>query len=170
MPACYSCTLSACSVITVKHSRHFLTPCSMAPNPSWSLEGCVRLWHPFLPNHWRVGTLCRYSIRLIIATSMAFVMVNSRKFSIDVGVFYELAIYFYVSQLSFAITAPSLANKRRFPNFFRTVPSDSAVNVALVRFLRQYGWSRVGTLTQREQTFIEVLLLTNPGQYEVYGA
>ncbi|XP_048010204.1 gamma-aminobutyric acid type B receptor subunit 2 isoform X2 [Megalobrama amblycephala] len=59
-------------------------------------------------------------------------------------------------QLSFAITAPSLANKRRFPNFFRTVPSDSAVNVALVRFLRQYGWSRVGTLTQREQTFIEV--------------
>lgn len=101
---------------------------------------------------------------------MAFVMVNSRKFSIDVGVFYELAIYFYVSQLSFAITAPSLANKRRFPNFFRTVPSDSAVNVALVRFLRQYGWSRVGTLTQREQTFIEVLLLTNPGQYEVYGA
>uniref|UniRef100_A0A8C1LRT9 G-protein coupled receptors family 3 profile domain-containing protein n=1 Tax=Cyprinus carpio TaxID=7962 RepID=A0A8C1LRT9_CYPCA len=56
-------------------------------------------------------------------------------------------------QLSFAVTAPSLANKRRFPNFFRTVPSDSAVNVALVRFLRQYGWSRVGTLTQREQRF-----------------
>lgn len=68
--------------------------------------------------------------------------------------------------MSFA--APSLANKRRFPNFFHTVPSDSAVNVALVRFLRQYGWSRVGTLTQREQTFIEVLLLTNLGQYEVY--
>uniref|UniRef100_A0A8C2FK95 Gamma-aminobutyric acid type B receptor subunit 2 n=1 Tax=Cyprinus carpio TaxID=7962 RepID=A0A8C2FK95_CYPCA len=58
-------------------------------------------------------------------------------------------------QLSFAVTAPSLANKRRFPNFFRTVPSDSAVNVALVRFLRQYGWSRVGTLTQREQRFTE---------------
>ncbi|RXN31685.1 gamma-aminobutyric acid type B receptor subunit 2 [Labeo rohita] len=57
-------------------------------------------------------------------------------------------------QLSFAVTAPSLANKR-FPNFFRTVPSDSAVNVALVRFLRQYGWSRVGTLTQREQRFTE---------------
>ncbi|KAL1259665.1 hypothetical protein QQF64_010242 [Cirrhinus molitorella] len=59
-------------------------------------------------------------------------------------------------QLSFAVTAPSLANKRRFPNFFRTVPSDSAINVALVRFLRQYGWSRVGTLTQREQRFTEV--------------
>uniref|UniRef100_A0A672JTN5 Gamma-aminobutyric acid type B receptor subunit 2-like n=1 Tax=Sinocyclocheilus grahami TaxID=75366 RepID=A0A672JTN5_SINGR len=59
-------------------------------------------------------------------------------------------------QLSFAVTAPSLANKRRFPNFFRTVPSGIAVNVALVRFLRQYGWSRVGTLTQREQRFTEV--------------
>lgn len=103
------------------------------------------------------------SIRLIIATSMAFVMVK-------LTVFYELANYFCVSQLSFAITAPSLANKRRFPNFFCTVPSDSAVNVALVRFLKQYGWSRVGTLTQREQTFTEVLLLTNLGQYEVHGA
>uniref|UniRef100_A0A673FW64 Gamma-aminobutyric acid type B receptor subunit 2-like n=1 Tax=Sinocyclocheilus rhinocerous TaxID=307959 RepID=A0A673FW64_9TELE len=59
-------------------------------------------------------------------------------------------------QLSFAVTAPSLVNKRRFPNFFRTVPSGIAVNVALVRFLRQYGWSRVGTLTQREQRFTEV--------------
>ncbi|XP_021322612.1 gamma-aminobutyric acid type B receptor subunit 2 isoform X2 [Danio rerio] len=59
-------------------------------------------------------------------------------------------------QLSFAVTVPLLADKRRFPNFFRTVPSDSAVNVALVRFLRQYGWSRVGTLTQREQSFTEV--------------
>uniref|UniRef100_A0A671QWL8 Gamma-aminobutyric acid type B receptor subunit 2 n=1 Tax=Sinocyclocheilus anshuiensis TaxID=1608454 RepID=A0A671QWL8_9TELE len=59
-------------------------------------------------------------------------------------------------QLSFAVTAPSLANKRRFPNFFRTVPSGIAVNVALVRFLRHYGWSRVGTLTQREQRFTEV--------------
>ncbi|XP_052003358.1 gamma-aminobutyric acid type B receptor subunit 2 [Xyrauchen texanus] len=59
-------------------------------------------------------------------------------------------------QLSFAVTAPSLANKRRFSNFFRTVPSDSAVNLALVRFLRHYGWSRVGTLTQHEQRFTEV--------------
>lgn len=84
-------------------------------------------------------------------------------------VFYlNLSNYFFVSQLSFEVTAPSLANKRRFPNFFRTVPSDSAVNVALVRFLRQYGWSRVGTLTQREQKFTEVL--TNLRKYETYGA
>lgn len=61
-------------------------------------------------------------------------------------------------QLSFAVTAPSLANKRRFPNFFRMVPSDSAVNLALVRFLRQYGWSRVGTLTQNEQKFTEEII------------
>ncbi|XP_073667669.1 gamma-aminobutyric acid type B receptor subunit 2 isoform X2 [Paramisgurnus dabryanus] len=59
-------------------------------------------------------------------------------------------------QLSFAVTAPSLANKRRFPNFFHVVPSDSAVNLALVRFLRHYGWNRVGTLTQNEQKFTEV--------------
>ncbi|XP_055066362.2 gamma-aminobutyric acid type B receptor subunit 2 [Misgurnus anguillicaudatus] len=61
-----------------------------------------------------------------------------------------------LAQLSFAVTAPSLANKRRFPNFFHVVPSDSAVNLALVRFLRHYGWNRVGTLTQNEQKFTEV--------------
>ncbi|XP_072536021.1 gamma-aminobutyric acid type B receptor subunit 2 [Salminus brasiliensis] len=59
-------------------------------------------------------------------------------------------------QLSFAATAPAFANKRRYPNFFRVVPSDSAVNPALLKFLSHYGWKRVGTLTQLEERFTEV--------------
>lgn len=59
-------------------------------------------------------------------------------------------------QLSFAATTPVLADKKKYPNFFRTVPSDNAVNPAVVKFLNFYNWSRVGTLTQDVQRFSEV--------------
>lgn len=62
-------------------------------------------------------------------------------------------------QLSFAATTPVLADKKKFPNFFRTVPSDNAVNPAVVKFLNFYDWSRVGTLTQDVQRFSEVSVL-----------
>ncbi|XP_028837120.1 gamma-aminobutyric acid type B receptor subunit 2-like isoform X4 [Denticeps clupeoides] len=56
-------------------------------------------------------------------------------------------------QLSFAATTASLADKKKYPNFFRIIPSDNAVNPALVKFLKRYGWNRVGTLTQEVQSF-----------------
>ncbi|KAG9355431.1 hypothetical protein JZ751_000269 [Albula glossodonta] len=59
-------------------------------------------------------------------------------------------------KLSFAATTPVLADKKKYPNFFRTVPSDNAVNPAVVKFLNHYNWSRVGTLTQDVQRFSEV--------------
>ncbi|KAJ8403140.1 hypothetical protein AAFF_G00360560 [Aldrovandia affinis] len=61
-----------------------------------------------------------------------------------------------VEKLSFAATTPVLADKKKYPNFFRTVPSDNAVNPAVVKFLSHYNWSRVGTLTQDVQRFSEV--------------
>lgn len=65
----------------------------------------------------------------------------------------------FLFQLSFAATTPVLADKKKYPNFFRTVPSDNAVNPAVVKFLNYYNWSRVGTLTQDVQRFSEVSLL-----------
>ncbi|XP_072365108.1 gamma-aminobutyric acid type B receptor subunit 2 [Scyliorhinus torazame] len=59
-------------------------------------------------------------------------------------------------QLSFAATTPVLADKKKYPNFFRTVPSDNAVNPAVVKFLKHFHWRRVGTLTQDVQRFSEV--------------
>uniref|UniRef100_A0A8C4QFY0 Gamma-aminobutyric acid type B receptor subunit 2 n=1 Tax=Eptatretus burgeri TaxID=7764 RepID=A0A8C4QFY0_EPTBU len=59
-------------------------------------------------------------------------------------------------QLSFAATTPVLADKNKYPYFFRTVPSDNAVNPAIIRFLQRFKWKRVGTLTQDVQRFSEV--------------
>lgn len=41
-----------------------------------------------------------------------------------------------------------LANREHFPNFYRTVPSDSDHNLARVALLRHFNWSRVATLYQ----------------------
>lgn len=70
----------------------------------------------------------------------------------------KLTVFFSLLsfQLSFAATTPVLADKKKYPNFFRTVPSDNAVNPAVVKFLNFYNWSRVGTLTQDVQRFSEV--------------
>ncbi|XP_043832547.1 gamma-aminobutyric acid type B receptor subunit 2 isoform X1 [Dromiciops gliroides] len=59
-------------------------------------------------------------------------------------------------QLSFAATTPVLADKKKYPYFFRTVPSDNAVNPAILKLLKYYQWKRVGTLTQDIQRFSEV--------------
>ncbi|XP_040818726.1 gamma-aminobutyric acid type B receptor subunit 2 [Ochotona curzoniae] len=59
-------------------------------------------------------------------------------------------------QLSFAATTPVLADKKKYPYFFRTVPSDNAVNPAILKLLKYYRWRRVGTLTQDVQRFSEV--------------
>ncbi|XP_043920522.1 gamma-aminobutyric acid type B receptor subunit 2 isoform X2 [Protopterus annectens] len=59
-------------------------------------------------------------------------------------------------QLSFAATTPVLTDRKKYPNFFRTVPSDNAVNPAVVKFLKHFHWKRVGTLTQDVQRFSEV--------------
>uniref|UniRef100_A0A8C0A2H7 Gamma-aminobutyric acid type B receptor subunit 2 n=1 Tax=Bos mutus grunniens TaxID=30521 RepID=A0A8C0A2H7_BOSMU len=59
-------------------------------------------------------------------------------------------------QLSFAATTPVLADKKKYPYFFRTVPSDNAVNPAILKLLKHYQWRRVGTLTQDVQRFSEV--------------
>ncbi|XP_038626222.1 gamma-aminobutyric acid type B receptor subunit 2, partial [Tachyglossus aculeatus] len=59
-------------------------------------------------------------------------------------------------QLSFAATTPVLADKKKYPYFFRTVPSDNAVNPAILKLLKYYQWKRVGTLTQDVQRFSEV--------------
>ncbi|ROK35834.1 Gamma-aminobutyric acid type B receptor subunit 2 [Anabarilius grahami] len=56
---------------------------------------------------------------------------------------------------AFVATTPVLADRKKYPNFFRTVPSDNAVNPAVVKFLNYYNWSRVGTLTQDVQRFSE---------------
>ena len=51
-------------------------------------------------------------------------------------------------QVSYGDTNPILSDRTKYPNFYRTVPSDADFNLARIRLLQHYGWTRVGTLFQ----------------------
>jgi len=51
-------------------------------------------------------------------------------------------------QISYGDSNPILSDRTKYPNFYRTVPSEADFNLARIRLLEHYGWTRVGTLFQ----------------------
>ncbi|KAI8895825.1 periplasmic binding protein-like I, partial [Globomyces pollinis-pini] len=47
-------------------------------------------------------------------------------------------------------TSPMLSNKLKYPNFFRTVPQDSAQAVAIVGFIKSNGWKKISIIYSNE--------------------
>ncbi|KAM5171741.1 extracellular calcium-sensing receptor-like [Mantella aurantiaca] len=56
-----------------------------------------------------------------------------------------LGLYRY-PQISYFSTSPSLSNRRMFPSFFRTIPSDTFQSRGLANLILYFGWSWVGFL------------------------
>ncbi|XP_031758569.1 G-protein coupled receptor family C group 6 member A [Xenopus tropicalis] len=52
-----------------------------------------------------------------------------------------------VPQISYGSTAAILSDKRRFPSFLRTVPSDVHMTKALAKLIRIFKWSYVGIIS-----------------------
>jgi gamma-aminobutyric acid type B receptor len=57
-----------------------------------------------------------------------------------------------ILQLSYADTHP-MFTKEDFPNFFRVVPSENAFNAPRLKLLREFNWTRVGTIYQNEPRY-----------------
>jgi gamma-aminobutyric acid type B receptor len=57
-----------------------------------------------------------------------------------------------ILQLSYADTHP-MFTKQHFPNFFRVVPSENAFNAPRLKLLREFNWTRVGTIYQNEPRY-----------------
>lgn len=57
-----------------------------------------------------------------------------------------------IAQLSYADTHP-MFTKENFPNFFRIVPSDNAFNAPRLSLLKEFNWTRVGTIFQNEPRY-----------------
>lgn len=55
-------------------------------------------------------------------------------------------------QLSYADTHPMFTTNS-FPNFFRVVPSENALNAPRVALLGHFNWTRVGTIYQNEPRY-----------------
>jgi gamma-aminobutyric acid type B receptor len=59
-------------------------------------------------------------------------------------------------QLSYADTHPMFTTNS-FPNFFRVVPSENALNAPRVALLLHFNWTRVGTIYQNEPRYALVI-------------
>ncbi|CAF5190711.1 unnamed protein product, partial [Rotaria sp. Silwood1] len=46
-----------------------------------------------------------------------------------------------ISVVSYSATNPDLSNRNAYPNFYRTVPSDAAVRLAIVKLFSRYNWT-----------------------------
>ncbi|KAJ8917294.1 hypothetical protein NQ315_002312 [Exocentrus adspersus] len=60
--------------------------------------------------------------------------------------------HWHLTQLSYADTHP-MFTKENFPNFFRIVPSENAFNSPRLSLLKEFNWTRVGTIYQNEPRY-----------------
>uniref|UniRef100_A0AAY5KP98 G-protein coupled receptors family 3 profile domain-containing protein n=1 Tax=Esox lucius TaxID=8010 RepID=A0AAY5KP98_ESOLU len=57
---------------------------------------------------------------------------------------------FKVPMVSYYATCSCLSNRRKYPSFFRTIPSDTFQVEAMIQILRQFGWTWVGLVVSSD--------------------
>ncbi|XP_066565569.1 extracellular calcium-sensing receptor-like [Amia ocellicauda] len=57
---------------------------------------------------------------------------------------------FQMSLVSYYATCSCLSNRKEFPSFFRTVPSDAFQVKAMIQIIKHYGWTWVGAIASED--------------------
>ena len=59
-------------------------------------------------------------------------------------------------QVSYTATSITLSDKRRFPNFLRVIPSDTAASATVMNVVREFDWEQVAIVTHINAVFSNV--------------
>lgn len=60
------------------------------------------------------------------------------------------------SQVSYGSTSAILQNRKKYPLFYRTMPSDAACNKGLISLLKKFNWRQVGIIGKTDITHSQV--------------
>ena len=63
---------------------------------------------------------------------------------------------FLLPQLSYASSTGSLSDRTRFPNLWRTYPSEDNIAKAVIALVKQYNWKQLKIITEDESLFTSV--------------
>ncbi|KAJ8025290.1 Gamma-aminobutyric acid type B receptor subunit 2 [Holothuria leucospilota] len=87
----------------------------------------------------------------LVAAEYALEQINYRQ---DILPEYELIMLWNDTQVLFAAYSPTLSNRVRYPNVYRTVPIGTNVfSDPYIWFIKEYGWSRVGFISKSAISF-----------------
>ncbi|XP_040203257.1 vomeronasal type-2 receptor 26-like [Rana temporaria] len=64
----------------------------------------------------------------------------------------ELLYIYQYPQISHRVADPLLSEREKFPNFYRTVPSNWVWYELVIEFLKMFGWNWVGIITSSDGT------------------
>ncbi|XP_052008809.1 extracellular calcium-sensing receptor-like [Xyrauchen texanus] len=126
-------------------------------NNNHSLLPNITLGYQIYDNCLRLGVAFRAAIDLISGTEESFSNLNCTGPPPVIGIIGDpgstssIAIssvlgLFRVPMVSYYATCSCLSARKKYPSFFRTIPSDAFQVRAMVQILRQFGWTWVGLL------------------------
>ncbi|RDD41746.1 Gamma-aminobutyric acid type B receptor subunit 2 [Trichoplax sp. H2] len=71
----------------------------------------------------------------------------------------QFSQHFKILQLSYAAASPLLNNRKKYPNFFRTYPSDTNLNPTRIQLCKRFKWKNIAIIYENDDTrvFYEAL-------------
>ena len=58
--------------------------------------------------------------------------------------------------MSFSSSLEALNDRKKFPNFWRTHPSEGNLADVMLAIMKEYDWTRIKIITQEESLFVDV--------------
>ncbi|XP_072030368.1 gamma-aminobutyric acid type B receptor subunit 1-like [Amphiura filiformis] len=73
--------------------------------------------------------------------------------SIDAQPVAEISHYWNLITVSYTATSPALSNRDKYPYFYRAITPALALNLPIIRLMKEFDWNRVATIHQNHELF-----------------